>query len=129
MSGDLELVFSPVHGPPKRLGPYSCVRFESEVIRDRADGPILARHVEHRWIIDGVAYTRLDCDCRVSVRFERMDGTLSREYGPYDSFSCVDGIAYVDREVFAIADRSIGDWYCHDNGRHWPLMTVSRAAG
>jgi hypothetical protein len=29
--------------------------------------------------------------------------------------------------VFAFVDRSIGDWYCHDDGRHWAVLVVTPA--
>jgi hypothetical protein len=106
------------------MGPYSTLRLEGEVMREVAHGPVIARHEDHEWRVDGERYTRLDCGCRVNVHFERVDGTASRTYGPYESFSFVDGVGFGNHEVFAFADRSIVDWYCHADGRHWPLMII-----
>lgn len=41
--------------------------------------------------------------------------------------SFVDGICFANRAVFAFVDRSLGDWYCHDDGRHWAVMILSPA--
>ena len=122
----ITLKFSRPTGSEVTKGPFSLIRAEGEVLRTTAGGPLIARHVDHHWEVDGQEYTRLDCDCgtRLMVHFERIDGTKSRNYGPMRTFSFVDGIAYMDREVFAFADRTIVDWYCHSDGVHWPLMII-----
>jgi hypothetical protein len=61
------------------------------------------------------------------LHLRRAEGAHSKSYGPYESISFVDGIAYADRAVFAFADRSIGDWYCHDDGRHYPDLIIEPA--
>jgi hypothetical protein len=38
--------------------------------------------------------------------------------------SFVDGVAYVEHQIFAFVDRSISDWYSHENEMHWPIMIV-----
>jgi hypothetical protein len=93
-------------------------------MREVAGGPVIAKHEDHAWMVEGERYMRLDCGCRVKIHFERVDGSVSKTYGPYESFSFVDGIAYADREVFAFADRTIVDWYCKQDEHHWPLMII-----
>jgi hypothetical protein len=44
-----------------------------------------------------------------------------------DSSAMADGVAYVDHRIFAFADRSIVDWYCHADDKHWPLMILTPA--
>lgn len=51
----------------------------------------------------------------------------TESYGPFASFSARDGITFADHEVFAFADRSIGDWYCHADGQHWAMLVVESA--
>jgi hypothetical protein len=36
-----------------------------------------------------------------------------------------DGVAYVDRRVFAFTDIQQRDWYVHDAGEHWPAMRIA----
>ena len=127
MAKSLGLLFSNSHGPEKRKGPYPLVRFEGETMRAGPGGPIIARHVKHEWLVDGTEFTRLECDCIALLHFERVDGERSRTYGPYESVSFIDGVAYANREIFAFADRTIVDWYCHEDDQHWPLMILSPA--
>jgi hypothetical protein len=127
MAGQMELVFLRDTAPPKRKGPYYRLRFEGETVRAEAGGPALAKHDHHEWHVDGAPYSRLQIDCRASVHFERIDGSRSEPYGPYANVSFVDGIAYVEHEIFAFVDRSIRDWYSHENEQHWPLMVVEPA--
>jgi hypothetical protein len=127
MAKSLELIFSDGSGRQKRKGPYPLVRFEGETMRSEPGGPVIALHVKHEWRVDGEKFTRLECDCNAQLHFERMDGQRSRVYGPYESVSFIDGVAYADREIFAFADRSIVDWYCHEDDQHWPLMILRPA--
>jgi hypothetical protein len=124
VAGSIELVFLRETDPPKRKGPYRSVRFESEVIRAEAGGPVIAKHERHEWYVDGEPYARLQCNGSIVVHFERVDGSRSSRYGPYESVSFIDGVAYVDHRIFAFVDRSIVDWYCHEDDKHWPLMIV-----
>ena len=127
MAGQIELTFQRDTAPPKRKGPYRVVRFEGEVIRAEPGGPPISKHEYHEWHVDGAPYSRLQIDCRASVRFERVDGARSKRYGPYANVSFVDGVAYVEHQIFAFVDRSIGDWYSHENEMHWPIMLVEPA--
>src|SRR6185436_2687893 len=99
MPRPIELSFVRDTEPPTRKGPYAMVRFEGEVIRSEPLGPVIARHEHHEW----------------RVHFERLDGTRSERFGPYDCVTFVDGVAYANHQIFAFVDRSIGDWYCHED--------------
>ena len=127
MAGPIELSFVRDTAPPMRKGPYSLLRFEGEVIRAEPLGPVIARHEHREWDVNGERYPRLQCDCRVRLQFERLDGTRSESFGPYESISFIDGVAYADHEIFAFVDRSIGDWYCHEDERHWTVMIITPA--
>ena len=127
MAAPMELTFLRDTAPPRRKGPYGTVRFEGEVIRAEAGGPAISKHEHHEWLVDGVPYTRLQINCRVTASFERLDGTRSRRFGPYESVSFIDGVAYADHQIFAFVDRSIGDWYCHEDEHHWTVMVISPA--
>jgi hypothetical protein len=124
MPGPIELTFLRDTAPPKRKGPYRAVRFEGEAIRAEPGGPAIAKHEHHEWHVDGAPYTRLQIDCRAAVWFERVDGARSKRYGPYGCVSFVNGVAYVEHQVFAFVDRSIRDWYSHENEMHWSIMIV-----
>ena len=121
------LVFSGTNAPDITKGPFPRVRFEGEVVRSVESGPIIAHHEGQSWIVDGERYSRCDCAKAAWVHFERVDGSRSKTYGPLDHLSFQDGVAFVNRQVFAFVDRGAVDWYCHDDGRHWPLMIVEPA--
>jgi len=127
MAGPIVLSFLRDTASPKRKGPYPCLHFEGEVIRAEVGGPVLARHEGHTWQVDGERYSRLSIECRAVVHFERVDGSQSKKYGPYEIVTFIDGVAYVDHQIFAFVDRSIIDWYCHEDEKHWPLMIITPA--
>jgi len=127
MAGAIELSFVRDTAPPKRKGPYSLLRFEGEIIRAEHGGPVIAKHEHHEWQVDGERYSRLMCNCRAVVHFERVDGSRSETFGPYECVTFIDGVAYVDHRIFAFVDRSIVDWYCHEDEKHWPLMIIRPA--
>lgn len=120
--GQLVVVLSRPYGKPKRLGPYPKVRFDGERINDAPGSPTLAEHKNHEWIVEGERFSRLDFEGPVKVHF--VNGITSKTYGPFKQFSSVDGVAFQEGHVFAFVDRRASDWYCHDDGRHWPLMVV-----
>lgn len=94
-------------------------------MRAEAGGPIIAQHEDHSWRVNHDRYARLEIDSRATLHLERIDGSRSQTFGPFDNLSFIDGIAYANHEVFAFADRSIVDWYCHADGRHYPLLIVT----
>ena len=109
---------------PKVIGPYASIRFEGETVRERLGGRPVATHQGRLWDVHGALYSRLECSSRVIVRFESMGQAAPRQFGPYDKFSCVDGVAYVDERVFAVLDRDVRDWFSYDSGQRWPVMVV-----
>lgn len=126
----MKLVFSFVQpGRPSRtFGPFAAVRLDGDTVRAAEDRALIARHREHQWEVEGERYFRLDCPSRVSIHFERPVQALhSRGFGPFERFSAVDGIAYTDDRVFAFVDPKVGDWFCYNDGQHWPVMVVSDA--
>jgi len=123
----MELVFASGRGTTVRKGPYRSFVLQGETLRERVGGEPIAVHEGHHWHVDGKTYTRVDCDYGIRIHLSRVDGKLSKEHGPFKYFSCVDGIAYADRAVFAFADRTIGDWYCHADGQHWAIVIVEQA--
>ena len=124
MPKPIHLVFSNLKGETVERGPFRSFCLQGETLREAIGGPTFAVHEDHSWHVDGRVFSRVDCDCRVIITLSRVDGKLSKKYGPFDSFSCLDGIAYVDHAVFAFADRAIGDWYCHADGMHWAIVQV-----
>lgn len=122
MPAHLFAVFSRPYGQPKRKGPYARLRFEGELLRERAGGPVIARHELHEWNVDRERFSRLDVDDAVRVQFLR--GAASRTCGPFAAFSAVDGVAFQDRQVFAFIDGHSREWACQDDGRQWPVMVV-----
>ena len=120
----MQITFSKPSGATTTRGPYASFRLEGEVLREKLGGPVVAIHRGHQWQVDGEHFARLDCDCGVQVHLERAGGMESESYGPFQSFSCLDGMAYTNHELFAFADRTIGDWYCHRDDHHWGVMIV-----
>lgn len=125
MPGGLVAIFSRSFGKSKRKGPYASLRLEAEAVREIPDGPLVAVHVAHEWHVDGEKFWRLDFEPAVKVHF--LDDIKSKAYGPFDAFSAVNKVAFRERHVFAFVDADVGHWYCHDDGRHWPLMVIEAA--
>jgi hypothetical protein len=124
----LLLTFSASDSAVATLGPRPRFLFDGEVIRAAPGGEPLATHSEHAWQIRGQRYVRLDCNAPVRVHFLAADGSSSIMLGPFVHLSCVDGVCYVDREVFAVVDRAASDWYSIVTERHWPTMVLAPAA-
>ena len=127
MAHKIHLTFSDGDGQALVKGPYSQVCFQGETIRERSGDAAFATHEDHQWEVDGKRFVRFDCDCRVLVHATRIDGRRTQSYGPFDSFSAQDGVLFVNHHIFAFADRSLGDWYCHGDGFHWAVLTVEPA--
>jgi hypothetical protein len=124
----LVLTFSATSTASASLGPFPEVWFDGETIRARPDGDALAVHRSHAWEVNGGRYVRLDCNLPVCVRFVGENGSSSEKQGPFTHLSCIDGVCYVDREVFAVVDRTQDDWYAISAERHWHAMVLSPAA-
>lgn len=124
----LVLTFSASSAASATVGPFPEIRFEGETIRAHPGGEILAVHREHKWEVAGARYVRLDCNASVYVQFVAKDGSSSQRAGPFTHLSCINGVCYVDREVFAIVDRTKDDWYAIAAEQHWYAMVLSPAA-
>ena len=127
----MSLLLSFVHPskPARTVGPFSAIRLDGDTVREVGQRTPIARHREHQWEVEGERYFRLDATSRVRIHLERpSQDTLSREFGPYQRFSAIDGIAYTDDRVFAFIDPKAGDWFCYNDGQHWPVMIVSDAS-
>ena len=124
----LTLTFARPSGSPLVKGPCALLRLEGELMRGDGPAPFVARHRDHYWELEGEQFTRAQSDESIVVCFERMDGTASPTYGPYSGFSFQDGVAFVEHRLFAFADRSLGDWYSHEGGKHWHIMLITPAA-
>ena len=121
----LELVFGKVRGEALKCGPYSLLRFEDGTLL--ADGERLAVHENHQWVIEQGRYTRMDVEARIDIRCYTGE-SASRTFGPYATFSSVDGVAYVEQRIFGFYDEQERDWYAYDDGRHWKAMEVKAAS-
>lgn len=127
MSRTLTMTFAGQGPATEKRGPYPVIRLVGETMRGGDAEAPFAIHESHEWVVNGNRFVRADCPGPAQIRLERLDGSRSKTYGPFNSISFVDGVAYADRAVFAFVDRSIGDWYCHDDGRHWAVMVISPA--
>ena len=61
------------------------------------------------------------------VHFHSSEQLESKRFGPFDSFSSLDGIAYASSKVIAFCDRQLQDWYSTDLGSHWKVLVVKPA--
>ena len=124
----LRPIFSRTAGAePHELGSFDALRIEHDLIRGEPGGPVLARHAEHSWEVRGQKYFRVDCAGPVLVHLEDEDGETRYTLGPYQHFSCADGIAYADRNFFASFAESTGLWYCHHAEGQWAAMRLEPA--
>jgi len=125
----MNLVLSFVHPTKqvKTLGPFDLIRLDADGVNHGPNGSPVALYRDQQWEVSGERYFRLDCVARVRIHFEDGKQRTSRRFGPYERFSAVDGIAYTDSKVFAFVDRKVGDWFCYDDGYHWPVMVVADA--
>jgi hypothetical protein len=125
MSGTLSMTFAGQGPATAQRGPYPAIVLVGETMRGGDAKEPFAVHESHEWVVNGGRFVRADCPGPALIRLERLDGSRSKIYGPFNSISFVDGVAYADRAVFGFVDRSIGDWYCHDDGRHYAVMVIS----
>ena len=127
-SAGLVIEFAKPGGTAVRLGPVSHLRFEGEELIAGGSGEVLARRVDHRWVLaEGGSFSRLQCNSPVVVRFHSASEPGSKSFGPYESFSAVDGVAFANHHVVAFCDREPQDWYSYDTGSHWEALVVEPA--
>jgi len=104
-------------------GPFNSVVFERETVREEQGGPVIASLVFHCWTIDGLEFLRLDVLSPVRVTWEGFAGAPSTT----GQLHCIDGVAYIDRRMFAVVDRERGDWYLLRERQHQPVLVVQPA--
>ncbi|HXJ09011.1 MAG TPA: hypothetical protein VNH12_05850 [Burkholderiales bacterium] len=124
------IVFSNPSGPTHTLGPLQQIhlRARSHELRELLDGPVLATESKFGWSIKGGKYSRFDCETGCYVTLEGGKGKLaSQRYGPFRSFSSLNGLKYVDHQLFCIYDESVEDWYGYESGQHWDTLLVTPA--
>ena len=100
------------------------LHFHASELREGRDGPLIARHVGHAWVVSGVEYLRLDCAGAVRITFSDEHGGSSAQYGPYGHFSSVNGIVFADHLVLAHLDTRSERWYVISDGGEWPMFSV-----
>jgi hypothetical protein len=107
----LTLVFTPRESPdiPVQIGPVPGVRIEGNTLRHARSGAVLAECEDQHWRIGGKAFYRADCAGPVTINLEGCEGAPSG-FGPFEHFSLSDGVAYVERAVFAQLN-SANKWY------------------
>lgn len=127
MAGALVMTFANQSGKTASRGPYPAIYLAGESMRAEPTDAPFAIHDAHEWAVNGERFLRAECAGPLTVQLRRLDGSTSKVYGPFQTLSFVDGVAYADRAVFAFVDRSIGDWYCHDDGRHWAALIITPA--
>ena len=123
----LILTFSASTAAVHTIGPFEQFCFEGETIRAQPGGEALAVHRSHAWEANGQRFVRMDCNAPVRAHLLAPDGSRSRTFGPFVHLSCIDGVCYVDREVFAVVDRGQDDWYVIPDERHWAILVVTPA--
>lgn len=114
------LNFQKTLGPSLCKGPFERIVFEGKTLREKPGGPIIATHLPHTWAVDGEDFLRLDVEPPVVVSWEGFAGSPSTT----GHLSCVNGIAFIDRRIFAVADRERGDWYLLREGQHHAVLDV-----
>jgi hypothetical protein len=99
----MNLIFSYVHPrkSQKTLGPFNSIRLNVDGMRGDAGDTVLAAYRNHQWSVEGLDYFRLDCTAQVAVHFERSR-ERSSQYGSFERFSAVNGLAYGDDRVIAM---------------------------
>ena len=122
-------VFSNPSGPTYTLGPLKQLYLRGHVVREFHDGPVLAQSDNYRWIVDGGKYSRFDCDTECNVTLARDRDKARKTYGPFPGFSSLNGLKFVDHQLFAVYDESTNDWYGYQSGEHWDELTVVPTGG
>ena len=117
------LTFAKSTGQRISKGPFSAVVFEGEQICDGQTKTVIATHLPHGWTVEGQDYLRLDVEGPVGVRWEgHAPDTATNGH-----FSCVNGVAYIDRRILAFVGREQNDWYFLREGQHHPFSSIESA--
>ena len=116
-------MFSNPRGPTYSLGPVSQIHLKNRELRETADGPVLATDTNYRWHTPQGTFSRFDCDARCYAQLSKTGGKAVR-YGPYRSFSSLNGIKFTDHQLFCNYDEQTNDWYGYESGQHWDALCV-----
>lgn len=120
----ISVVFSNPVGPSHTAGPFKQLYMRGRALREFADGPILAADNNYRWIVNGARYSRFDCDTQCTVTLARDKDKARKTYGPYPNFSSLNGLKFVDHQLFCVYDETMKDWYGYQSGEHWDELIV-----
>ena len=124
----LKLVFAETGlGPTLELGPFPAVRIDGETMRAERGGAVLAQHKPTSWEVQGRSFFRVDCASLVRLQFENPDGERSELSTSFTHFSCADGIAYADGEIYGHIDLDSRRWFSHADRRFWQTLIVKSA--
>jgi hypothetical protein len=109
----LILVFTPRESAdiPVQIGPVPGVRLEGNTLRHAQSNAVLAQCDDHLWMIGGHRFYRADCAGPVTIN-------------PFKHFSLSDGMAHVDRAVFARLNSS-NQWYVERIRTECPRMVLA----
>ena len=122
----LSVVFSNMLGQTYTLDPLTQIYLKNRELRETADSPVLATDTDYRWHTKGGIFSRFDCAQTCHVTLERSGGGTKR-YGPYRHFSSLNGLKFVDHQLFCNYDEQHKDWYGYDSGQHWDVVRVMPA--
>ena len=124
----LVLVFTPRESAeiPLQVGPVGGVRIEGNTMRDAGSGAVIAKCADHHWVFDGKTFYRADCAGPLTVSLERPQAR-AEPLGPFNHFSLSDGMAYVDRAVFAQLNSS-NKWYVARLDAQCPALVLQPRA-
>jgi hypothetical protein len=121
----LTLVFTPRESAeiPMQVGPVAAVRIEGNTMRDAHSGAVIAKCDDHLWVFHGKKFYRADCAGPVTLNLEGCEAPLKR-FGPFKHFSLSDGMAYVDRAVFAQLNSS-NKWFVERGNTECPRLLLA----
>lgn len=102
------------------LGKYPGLVLRYDELCRADDQSLIVKHRNNRWYTEeGEEYATLDVVGPFTIK-----GPGGETLGPYTTLSMFDGVAYVDKRVFAFTDVQKQDWYMHDVGVHWREMSI-----
>jgi hypothetical protein len=99
------------------------VRIEGNTLRHAQSDAVLAECADQLWQIGGRSFYRADCAGPVTINLEGCEGS-PRRFGPFKHFSLSDGMAHVDRAVFARLNSS-NQWYVERIRTECPRMVLA----
>jgi hypothetical protein len=126
----LTVIFGRPTGAPYKSAVHARLTFRGPALFAGEHPEPIARHERHHWTPreagdKDIFYTRLDIAGPLCLQFRR--GEAETSYGPYSAFSSLDGVAYVEGNVFAFEDVQNADWYCVQDRMHWDTLSLCPA--